>query len=335
MRNVHVVAVDLGGTNVRFALVSPRGKVMRRRRLAMPGFRRPDDLYDWLAGAIEAFGKTCGASARPRAVGVGFAGPADSARGLVHYAPNVGGLVNLEIAAGLERRVGLPVIVENDANCAALGEFWRGAGRGSASLFMFTVGTGIGGSFLIGGRVWRGADGLAGEIGHTVVAVGGPRCSCGKAGCLEALVSATAIVREYSVAAGVGLSAGRPITAKEVFDRARRGDRRARRVVDGAARALGVGIANVFHLLNPEIILVGGGVSRAGRALMDPAREEARRMVFAPLRDRLSVRRAMLGDDAGVVGAAFLALGGGAAGRSRPRARSRLDGLTGDPGCVS
>jgi glucokinase len=322
MRSVHVVAIDLGGTNVRLALVSPQGKVVRRRRLAMPGFRRPRDLYDWLAGAIEAFARTRGAAARPGAVGVGFAGPTDSVRGLVHYAPNVGGLVNLELAEGLKRLVGLPVTVENDANCAALGEFWRGAGRGSASLFMFTVGTGIGGSFLIGGKVWRGADGFAGEIGHTVVALGGPRCACGKAGCLEALASATAIVREYS-AAGGGQAAGRPIVAKEVFDRARRGDRRAVRVVDRAARALGVGIANVFHLLDPEIILIGGGVSRAGRALLDPARDEARRMVFAPLRDRLAVRRAMLGDDAGVLGAAFLALGGGAAGRSRTRSSKR------------
>jgi glucokinase len=325
MRRVHVVAIDLGGTNVRLAWVSPEGVVMKRRRLAMPGFHRPEALYDWLARAVEGFVASRDGLGQPGAVGVGFAGPTDSARGLVHYAPNVGGLKNLEIADGLARRVGLATTVENDANCAALGEFWRGAGRGSSSLFMFTVGTGIGGSFLIGGRVWRGADGIAGEIGHTVVAVGGPECACGKAGCLEALVSATAIVREYS-AAGMRSRAGRAITAKEVFVRAGKGDRTARRVVDRAACALGIGIANVFHLLNPEIILVGGGVSRAGRVLLDPARDEARRMVFPPLRDRLRVRRAALGDDAGVLGAAYLALAGEAPGRSRPRRLGRPPG---------
>lgn len=319
MRQHGVVAVDLGGTNVRLGLVTAGGKVLRRRRIKMGTFATQGDLLAWLAEAIDRFLSDAGPDFRATAVGIGFAGPTDSRAGRVYYAPNVGRLAGIEVASGLRRLVGLRVVVENDANCAALGEYWLGAGRGAKSLFLFTVGTGIGGSFLVDGKIWRGHDGIAGEVGHTVVMVGGPPCSCGKLGCLEALVSATAIVRSYRASLRPG-RAGRargararaeaaPMEAKTIFERARAGDRRARLAVDCAARALGIGIANVFHLLNPEVILIGGGVSRAGAALLGPATEEARRAVFAPLRARLQVRRTSLGDDAGMLGAAYLALG--------------------------
>jgi glucokinase len=220
----------------------------------------------------------------------------------------VGQLEDLDVGANLKRLLRRPVLVVNDANAAAVGESWVGAGKNAKSLFLFTLGTGVGGSLVTETGVWEGADGIAGEIGHTVIDMNGPRCPCGKRGCLETLVSATAIVRDYT-----GLTKRRSVkdpgslTAKVVFDRARRGDRDARRVVDGAARALGTGIANVFNLLNPELILLGGGVSRAGRTLIDPAVRHARDMVFPPLKDQLKVIRASLGDDAGLIGAARLA----------------------------
>ena len=240
-------------------------------------------------------------------MGIGFAGPSDAERGLIYYAPNVGCMTDLRVASRVGKLLGLPTFLENDANCAALGEHWRGAGRGARSLFLFTVGTGIGGSFLIDGQVWHGEHGIAGEIGHTVVATGGPRCNCGKEGCLEALVSATAILKAYRRAAGRAVRMPAELTAKMVFDRARRGDAAARSVVDRSARALGVGIANVFHLLNPELVLIGGGVSRAGSMLLGPAVEEARRAIFPPLQGKLRVKRASLGDDAGLLGAARVA----------------------------
>jgi len=309
MRLRSVVAIDLGGTNVRLGIVDSSGRVRRRRRLKMTPFERKDELCRWLAAHVKALVDGEDGLPRPGAVGIGFAGPAKAERGLVYYAPNVGRLENIEVGRYLRRSVGLPTVVENDANCAAVGEYWRGAGRGARSLFMFTVGTGIGGSFLIDGEVWHGADGIAGEIGHTVVAAGGPVCNCGARGCLEALVSAWAIVRDYNRPVGRSRppkagSAG----AKIVFDMAKRGDRRAQRAIEHASRALGLGIANVFHLLNPDLILIGGGVSRAGAVLLKPALEEARRSIFPPLRERLTVRRATLRDDAGLLGAAQLAL---------------------------
>jgi glucokinase len=158
---------------------------------------------------------------------------------------------------------------------------------------------------VIDGCLWEGSAGIAGEIGHTVVDIDGPRCSCGNRGCLEALVSATAIVRDYRRRKRV--KSGAALSARSVFELAGKGDRAAREVVDAAAVALGVGIANVYYLLNPEIILIGGGVSRAGSMLIAPATEHARSRIFAPLRAGLRVGRAKLGDDAALLGAAHLA----------------------------
>jgi glucokinase len=198
------------------------------------------------------------------------------------------------------------VIVANDADCAGLGEYWRGAGRDASSLFLFTLGTGMGGAMVIEGGLWEGSAGIAGEIGHTVVDIDGPKCACGRRGCLEALVSATAIIREYRKRKRAKPDVAR-ITAKSVFRMARQGDRAAKLVVAEAARALGIGIANVYLLLNPELILIGGGVARAGASLIRPAVTHARAEIFPELRDRLKVKRAGLGDDAALIGAAYLA----------------------------
>jgi len=314
-----VVAVDLGGTNLRLGTVDATGKITRRRRLAMRDLRTREQLYSWLAAVIRSFIEDAGNRKDrrgrcdlrgPAAVGIGFAGPSDPEHGRIYYAPNVGCMTDLRVASQVGTLLGLPTFLENDANCAALGEHWRGAGQGASSLFLFTVGTGIGGCFLIDGKVWHGKHGIAGEIGHTIVDAGGPKCNCGREGCLEALVSATAILKAYRRAAGLGAPEPRELTAKMVFDRAKRGDAAARSVVERSARALGIGIANVFHLLNPELILVGGGVSRAGATLLGPATEEARRTIFPPLQAALKVKRTSLGDDAGLLGAARVAFRG-------------------------
>ena len=308
MNRQHVVCMDLGGTNVRMGIVDSRGRVISRWRLKMPKPASKSDLCDWLGTVIAEFVGRNRDVARPASAAIGFAGPSNSQAGLVYYAPNVGRFTHIDVARRLEPKLRMPVVVENDANCAALGEFWRGRGRGARSFFLFTLGTGIGGSFVLDGRVWHGEHGIAGEIGHTIVMAGGPRCSCGRLGCLEAMVSATAIVRDYRDAAGRRAGATGALTAKAVVDLAKQGDRTARSVVAQSAKALGIGIANVFHLLNPELILIGGGVSRAGSFLIKPAVEEARSLVFPPLRAKVKVKRTALGDDAGILGAAYLAL---------------------------
>jgi glucokinase len=309
MRKGRVLAVDLGGTNVRLGVVDGAGRILRRRRTRIPVARDKQALCDSLAGRIREFMEAGSRGSAIGAVAVGFAGPTHSAAGYVYTAPNVGQLSDIRLAAELESRLGLPVAVANDANCAALGENFHGAGAGSRSLFMFTLGTGVGGAFIIDGRIWEGEWGIAGEIGHTIVAADGPRCNCGNRGCLEALASGSAVIRDYIRRSRIRSEASRKaVTAKLVFDRAKQGDRTAARVVADAARALGIGIANVFHLLNPEVIVIGGGVSRAGGRLIRPATACAREYVFPPLRGKLKVRKAKLGDDAALLGAARLML---------------------------
>lgn len=331
MKREVVIAVDLGGTNLRLGAVSPSGRVIARARAKMGSYRRKADLLADLYAAIADFEPEASTHGRLRAVCLGFAGYTDSARGLIYFAPNVGGLKNIGIGSYLKKRLNMPVFVENDANCAALGEHWKGAGRNVASLFMFTLGTGVGGGFIVDGKIWRGATGTAGEIGHTIVMAGGPRCSCGNRGCLETFASATAIVKEYRrvkrsrargrssrgrrsggrSSCGRGArarGAGGKVTARHVTDLARRGDRAAVAALKYAARGLGVGIANIFNLLDPEVILIGGGVSRAGAVLIRPAIAEARKIIFPPLASHLKVKRATLGDDAALIGAARFAL---------------------------
>jgi glucokinase len=301
-----ILAVDLGGTNLRMGLVTRQGRVVARSRAKLGVVTAKDALCDKLALKIGGFrDKMCGGRV-PGAVAVGFAGPTDSASGRVYFAPNVGGLDDLHLAVALESRLGMRAIVANDADCAALGEYWQGAGRGAGSLFLFTLGTGLGGAMVIDGGLWEGSQGIAGEIGHTIVDLDGPLCACGKRGCLEALVSATALVREYRARKGVkGGKAS--VTARAVFQLARRGDPAALHAVDAVSRALGVGISNIFLLLNPDLILIGGGVARAGKMLIGPAIEYARGLIFPQLSRYLVVKRASLGDDAGLVGAAYLA----------------------------
>jgi glucokinase len=308
MRRRPILAVDLGGTNIRMGIIDSAGKILARRRVRMPAVPGREQLYEALASRIGAALDADSGKRNPAAVSIGFAGFTDASKGLVYFAPNVARLTDLEIGPRLECLLGMPVYVENDANCAALGEFWHGAGCGSASLFMFTLGTGIGGGFVVDGKVWEGNNGIAGEIGHHIIAVGGPECACGNKGCLEAFASAGAIVRAYSRRAK-GRSTGKTqkVTARMVVQRAKRGERVARSVVLKAAEALGVGIANVFNILNPEIIVIGGGVSRAGSLLVTPAVKHARRLVYPRFRKLLTVKRARLGDDAGLLGAAYVA----------------------------
>jgi glucokinase len=308
MRRRPIVAIDLGGTNIRFGLVDSAGKILRRRRTSMPSVDDSEALFEVLADLILRFIESSKDFPKPQAVAIGFAGLTMASRGYVYFAPNIAKLSHLDLGPSIGAMIDMPVYVENDANCAALGEYWQGGGQGVDSLFLFTLGTGVGGGFVIDGKLWDGHDGIAGEIGHTIVDLDGPRCACGNRGCLEALASATAIVREYKRAKRLksGKTA-REVSAKAIVKKARDGEPAAKRVISGAASALGTGIANVYHLLNPQLILIGGGVSRAGSILINPAVRRARDVVLPPMRAAIEVKRARLGDDAGLLGAAYLA----------------------------
>lgn len=300
--------VDIGGTRVRAALVDERGSLSQQISRATD----PRAGTASILAAIEDLLKI--ANERPVAVGVGIAAYTEYPSGRVAFAPNLQ-YGDRDVAAALRRRVDVPVVVENDANAAVWGEHLYGAGRGISEMVMVTVGTGIGGGIVAGGRLYRGSRGFAGEFGHMTVVDGGPECACGELGCLEALASGTAIGRmaREEVAAGarsaiVDLAGGHAgaITGEIVSEAASHGDPVAMKVMETAGRYLGIGLANLANLFDPEIIVVGGGGAASGRLLLDPATRELERKLSGR-REVPKVVVASLGEDAGIVGAAALA----------------------------
>jgi glucokinase len=308
-----LLGIDIGGTNLKAAIVSSEGTVAAF------------DVVPWSAGdpdeAVSAIAAqrdrlVAGAGDQPiEACGCGCAGLVDHERGTIHASPNLPTWHDVQLARALEGALGLRVVLENDANAAAYAEYAVGAARGAANAVMLTLGTGIGGGIVLGGRLYRGSHGGAGEVGHMAVMLDGPACPCGSTGCVERLVNAGAIVgRAASL-----MEAGRPSTlrgidrlsAKDVGDAACAGDAVAVEAVTEAGRILGVGLANIVQLLDPDVIVVGGGVAEIGEPLLGPARQELADRVAPYHSTVVRVVRAELGEVAGVVGAALLARDGG------------------------
>ena len=290
---------DIGGTTVKLGLVSREGELLERREF--PTRRELEAAFDDIAGHIrqvlERFpDEYC------VGVGVGVPGPV-LGQALVRGCVNLG-WGDIDVAQELGRRVDLPVRAENDANLATLGEQWQGAGKGCRNVVMFTVGTGVGGGVICDGRIVAGAAGGGGEVGHLPLSFRPDwQCSCGKYGCLEVTASATGIIRaarEYSPFREM-----EEVTAKDVYDAAAAGDENARRVTDEAGSALGMAAAILGCVVNPEMVLLGGGVSAAGRALLDPVEAAFRKNVFPPCGD-VRFAQARLGNNAGIFGGAAL-----------------------------
>jgi glucokinase len=307
------IGVDLGGTKIAAGVVDEGGTILARRRIETIAA----DASAVLAGITKVVGELHAAAPAAVGVGVGAAGLVDSVRGVVLSAPNIA-LHDLHLGAMLTDRVGMPVLVDNDANVAALGEARFGAGKGVADQVMVTVGTGIGGGFVLDGRLYRGAHGFGAEVGHMVVDPNGATCACGNVGCWETVASGSALGRRAREAAGrpearalVDVAGGDPgsITGETVGDAVLAGDPFARALVADAGRWLGLGLANLVNLLDPDLLVVGGGVAAGlGELLLEPARAAMGGYVIGPGRALPPVVQALLGNDAGLVGAATLAL---------------------------
>lgn len=305
-----LIAVDVGGTKSAVGIVTREGQVLGRRVEPARVQLGPRAMIDrYVAMALELAEKVTGV--RLVAVGVGCGGPLDAGTGVIHSPTNLPGWDDLPLGEILAARLGLPVTVENDANAAALGEWLFGRGRGLRHLVYVTVSTGIGAGLILDGRLYRGRTGNAGEVGHTSVKPHGPRCGCGNRGCLEVMASGTGMARRagelFARDGGPDGSAGAPpVDAAELLARARAGDPVARMAWDAAMGYLGVGIANLVSVLDPELVILGGGVTRAGAELIDPVRAEVAwraRWFYHPGLIVLSD----LGDDVGLVGAAAAA----------------------------
>lgn len=254
------------------------------------------------------------AGERPRACGCACAGLVDGPAGVVVSSPNLPEWIDVELSAMLSQALGLPVVLENDANAAAYAEYEMGAGRGARNVVMLTLGTGIGGGIVLGGSLYRGSHGTAGEIGHSTVDLNGPPCLCGSRGCLERMANAEAVVERAMELLGAGrrsaldgIAATRPLMAVDVGRAASGGDEVALEALAAVGRVLGVGLANISQILDPDVIVIGGGVMGAGEQLLRPAREELEARLSGHEFRGPRVVPAALGETAGVVGAALLA----------------------------
>lgn len=315
----YAVGVDLGGTKVATALTDTHGRILQRAEVPTSAQEGVDAVIGRIVESIRTVMNTIvdGRKVSPDeilGIGVGSPGPLDVERGIVLFSPNLK-WENVPICDRIAEATGLPAYLDNDANVAAMAENRFGAGKGVENMLYMTVSTGIGGGIIINGRIYRGSHGNAGEIGHMTIKPDGPPCGCGNFGCLEALASGTAIAREAAegIRAGVATTVlqkagGDPgkVTARLVGEAAREGDPFAKEVVHKAAYYLGIGLANLVNIFDPEIIVIGGGVSRIGEELFEPARRTMRERALAAMAKQVKSVPALLGGDSGVLGAASL-----------------------------
>lgn len=297
-----VFAVDLGGTHLRMALVDDEGKIHKQLKRKTPQGEPAEVLLDALVSTAQQWGDDYGS---PVAASILVPGAVDSSQSVVMGAPNLPSLINVDLKAELKRRLGWPILLENDANGAAMGEMWLGAARGCRDVVSVTLGTGVGGGVILNGELWRGSHGSAGEIGHTTVdPFSGLKCKCGNTGCLELFASATAIVR---MAREVGIDR---LSAVEVYEAGIRGDERAVSVFKRFGMYLGIGLANLMSLIDPQIIVITGGAVNGWDLFATEMYRQVEERAFRATAQQVKIARAECGDDAGLLGAAHLAFTG-------------------------
>ncbi|ODG91343.1 glucokinase [Gottfriedia luciferensis] len=310
-----IVGVDLGGTSIKLALLTNNGEFIDKWEVPTDKSDSGKHIPKTITIAIEDKLKQMDKTKEDIAgIGIGAPGSVRLEDGLIFAAVNLG-WVNFPLKDILEKESGIPVIVDNDANIAAVGEMWKGAGNGAKDVVMVTLGTGVGGGVIVNGDVAHGISGSAGEIGHiTVQLENGVLCNCGKTGCLETISSATGIARianeklQNTTKETVlkEMSNDSPITAKDVFEAYSNGDEVAEEIVNHVMRYLALVLAGVGNTLNPENIIIGGGVSNAGELLLKPLKKYFDEFAFTTVRDSTKLSIAKLGNDAGAIGAAYL-----------------------------
>jgi len=305
------LGIDIGGTNIKAALVSEGGGLVAFLSMPWSGGAAGDavDVVSRLKQNLTSANE----DHEVVACGVGSAGLVDTRTGVVRLSPNLSEWHDVELRRMVAEAVGLPTRIENDANAAAYGEYLAGAARGATNAIVLTVGTGIGGGLILNGSLYRGG-GFAGEVGHTTIERDGDPCPCGNTGCLERVANAEAVVRSVrrlldggreSVLAVTGVAEA--LTANDVGRAAAAGDAVATEALEEVGRALGAGLANLALTLDPDVIVIGGGVAAAGEPLLAPARAEMAQRCYGSSVSLPRVVPAELGNTAGVIGAALLA----------------------------
>jgi glucokinase len=307
-----VLAVDLGGTQIRAALITPDLVVHARRAEPTRDEEGVDSVLGRIADVADAVRRDAAEQGLPPAVGFGISspGPLDPWRGVVLMAPNLHGWTNVAVADRLGDALGMPAFLERDTNVAVMAEWRFGAAKGTRNAIYITVSTGIGGGMILDGRPLRGAHGTAGEVGHVVVELDGPRCGCGGIGHLEAIASGTALARDAAAMLDRAddsplarlAAAGEEVDAKLVARAAAAGDQAAAALLERAFGAIGAACASLVNLLDPEVIVIGGSIAQHHPRLFDVARLELERRAFGILVDRVRIEPAALGPDVSLIG---------------------------------
>ena len=304
-----VFAADLGGTHLRAAAIDENGRIYHQLKKATPHSSEAKDVVEALVQAA----RECESKTREAGViqtaSVGVPGTIDVQKGVVVTAPNIPCLAGFRLADALQIELQWPAVIENDANAAAMGEMWQGAGRGASTIVCLTLGTGVGGGIIINGELYRGADGAAGEIGHMAIEpFGGVSCGCGGQGCLEVYASGTAIVRMTREALPKHphsmLHAIDGLTSEEIFGAGEKGDQLALEIFDRMGVYLGVALANLVNVFNPEMIVIAGGVANAWDLFAAQAIQQMRDRAFPLPAANVQIKRGECGDNAGLLGAA-------------------------------
>ncbi len=308
------VGIDLGGTNLKGGVVDEDRRVLCKVSIPTEAEDGPDHVIELMAALVERVIDQAGLTkAGIEAVGIGSPGSMSHTHGIIIKPPNLPGWENVPLRDRIRDLTDLPTTLENDANAAAWGEFWAGAGRGTRHMVMFTLGTGVGGGIITNGRLLRGHFDNGAELGHMIIQPGGRPCGCGQKGCLEAYASASYTARRATEAVEAGersslaevLKAKGEITSEDVVNAASAGDALAARIFDETCMYLAVACVNMQHAINPERILMAGGMIHAGEdVLLKPIRQKAAEMTWKAADDLPEIMFATLGNDAGLIGAA-------------------------------
>ncbi len=301
MGKQYIVAVDLGGTNIKLGLFGGGSRILKRRLISTRSYKGRNELINGLAQAVpELLKQKRIKKSQVLGLGIGLPGPTDANRGIVHFLPNISGWKEVPLKKILETKLHLPVFVDNDAKIMTLAEHKYGAARKYKNALCVTLGTGVGGGLILDGRLYRGQDNASGEIGHLPINETGPLCNCGGLACLESYVGNLRIIAEAKKAFG------KEVSLEELSLLAGRGNRKAREIWETVGRRLGLAFTALVNTLNLDAIVVGGGVAAAGKALFEPIIKTIKKRAMSVQAKRVKLFKARFASDAGLVGAMVL-----------------------------
>ena len=316
----YAIGIDIGGTNVPAAIIDEGGDivhVINKKTMAEGG---PDTVINRITDSINDLTKYFSDNIKTGkivGIGIGTPGTLDHKKGQIITSPNLPQWRNIPLVELINKQVKMPVFIDNDANCAAIGEHWIGAAKGAENVVLITLGTGVGGGIIINNKIYRGSHGTAGEIGHITIFTKGNKCACGNFGCLEAYASANATaarakerLKREDTATSLQTKKLSEINTYEIYIHAEQGDRFAQDILKESGTYLGVGIATFANIFDPDVIIIGGGFAGAEKYLIPAAIDEAYKRSFKSVMDNIKITTAKLGNNAGIIGAAKLAFDG-------------------------